>query len=88
LGEKKLKKTNLTQDEIDALFLKFRKEDVTFEDLVSERDKIVRVIEIHSITIDALKTELTKWDDDVSIAFNKLLDKTSKNSKKSEVNKK
>jgi hypothetical protein len=46
----------------------------------------VRVIEIHSITIDALKTELTKWDDDVSIAFNKLLDKTSKNSKKSEVN--
>ena len=80
--------SNLTQDEIDTLFLKFRKEDVTFEDLVSERDKIVRVIEIHSITLDALKTELTKWDDDVSIAFNKLLDKTSKNSKKSEVKKK
>ena len=78
--------SNLTQDEIDGLFLKFRKEDVTFEDLVSERDKIVRIIENHSITIDALKTELTKWDDDVSIAFNKLLDKTSKNSKKSEEN--
>jgi len=83
-----MKNPNLTQDEIDTLFLKFRKEDVTFEDLVSERDKIVRIIEIHSITIDALKTELTKWDDDVSIAFNKLLDKTSKNSKKSEVKKK
>jgi len=83
-----MKNSNLTQDEIDTLFLKFRKEDVTFEDLVSERDKIVRIIEIHSITIDALKTELTKWDDDVSIAFNKLLDKTSKNSKKSEVKKK
>ena len=81
-----MKNPNLTQDEIDTLFLKFRKEDVTFEDLVSERDKIVRIIEIHSITIDALKTELTKWDDDVSIAFNKLLDKTSKNSKKSEEN--
>ena len=81
-----MKNTNLTQDEIDGLFLKFRKEDVTFEDLVSERDKIVRIIENHSITIDALKTELTKWDDDVSIAFNKLLDKTSKNSKKSEEN--
>ena len=81
-----MKNTNLTQDEIDGLFLKFRKEDVTFEDLVSERDKIVRIIENHSITIDALKTELTKWDDDVSVAFNKLLDKTSKNSKKSEVN--
>ena len=80
--------SNLTQDEIDGLFLKFRKEGVTFEDLVSERDKIVRIIEIHSITLDALKTELTKWDDDVSIAFNKLLDKTSKNSKKSEVKKK
>ena len=78
--------SNLTQDEIDGLFLKFRKEDVTFEDLVSERDKIVRIIEIHSITLDALKTELTKWDDDVSSAFNKLLDKTSKNSKKSEEN--
>ena len=83
-----MKNPNLTQDEIDTLFLKFRKEDVTFEDLVSERDKIVRIIEIHSITLDALKTELTKWDDDVSIAFNKLLDKTSKNSKKSEVKKK
>ena len=83
-----MKNSNLTQDEIDTLFLKFRKEDVTFEDLVSERDKIVRIIEIHSITIDALKTELTKWDDDVSVAFNKLLDKTSKNSKKSEVKKK
>ena len=83
-----MKNTNLTQGEIDSLFLKFRKEDVTFEDLVSERDKIVRVIEIHSITLDALKIELTKWDDDVSIAFNKLLDKTSKNSKKSEVKKK
>ena len=83
-----MKNPNLTQDEIDTLFLKFRKEDVTFEDLVSERDKIVRIIEIHSITIDALKTELTKWDDDVSIAFNKLLDKKSKNSKKSEENKK
>jgi len=81
-----MKNTNLTQDEIDGLFLKFRKEDVTFEDLVSERDKIVRIIENHSITIDALKTELTKWDDDVSSAFNKLLDKTSKNSKKSEEN--
>ena len=81
-----MKNPNLTQDEIDTLFLKFRKEDVTFEDLVSERDKIVRIIENHSITIDALKTELTKWDDDVSVAFNKLLDKTSKNSKKSEVN--
>ena len=80
--------SNLTQDEIDGLFLKFRKEDVTFEDLVSERDKIVRIIENHSITIDALKTELTKWDDDVSGAFNKLLDKKSKNSKKSEENKK
>ena len=83
-----MRKTESTQDEIDTLFLKFRKEDVTFEDLVSERDKIVRIIEIHSITLDALKTELTKWDDDVSIAFNKLLDKTSKNSKKSEVKKK
>ena len=83
-----MKNTNLTQGEIDILFLKFRKEDVTFEDLVSERDKILRIIENHSITIDALKTELTKWDDDVSIAFNKLLDKTSKNSKKSEVKKK
>ena len=81
-----MKNTNLTQDEIDGLFLKFRKEDVTFEDLVSERDKIVRIIENHSITIDALKIELTKWDDDVSIAFNKLLDKKSKNSKKNEEN--
>jgi hypothetical protein len=70
-----MKKTNLTQDDIDILFLKFRKEDVTFEDLVTERDKIVKIIENHSITLDSLKTELTKWDKDVSITFNKLLDK-------------
>jgi hypothetical protein len=70
-----MKKTNLTQDDIDILFLKFRKEDVIFEDLVTERDKIVKIIENHSITLDSLKTELTKWDKDVSIAFNKLLDK-------------
>jgi hypothetical protein len=88
LGEKKLKKTNLTQDKIDTLFLKFRKEDVTFEDLVSERDKIVKIIEIHSITLDALKTELTKWDKNVSIVFNKLLDKKFRSSKKSKENKK
>ena len=83
-----MNKTNLTQDEVDVLFLKFRKKDVTFKDLVSERDKIGRVIEDYSITIESLKTELTKWDEDVSLAFNKLLDKTFKNSKKSEENKK
>ena len=79
-----MNKTNLTQDEVDVLFLKFRKKDVTFKDLVSERDKIGRVIEDYSITIESLKTELTKWDEDVSIAFNTLLNKKFKNSKKSE----
>ena len=83
-----MNKTNLTQDEIDVLFLKFRKKDVTFKDLVSERDKIGKVIEDYSITIESLKTELTKWDEDVSIAFNTLLDKKFKNSKKSEEDKK
>ena len=82
-----MNKTNLTQDEVDALFLKFRKKDVTFKDLVSERDKIGKVIEDYSITIESLKTELTKWDEDVSIAFNTLMDKKIKNSKKSEEDK-
>ena len=83
-----MNKTNLTQDEVDVLFLKFRKKDVTFKDLVSERDKIGRVIEDYSITIESLKTELTKWDEDVSIAFNTLLNKKFKNSKKSDEDKK
>jgi len=48
----------------------------------------VKIIEIHSITLDALKTELTKWDKNVSIVFNKLLDKKFRSSKKSKENKK
>jgi len=54
------------------LFEHFRKEDQTFEDLVSEREKIVRIIETHSITMDSLKTELKKWDNKIEKKFEKL----------------
>jgi len=54
------------------LFEQFRKEDPSFEDLVSEREKIVRIIETHSITMDSLKTELKKWDNKIEKKFEKL----------------
>jgi len=60
-------KTNL--ERARKLFERFRKEYPYFEDLVSERDKIVRIMEIHSITMDALKTELKKWDSEIEKEF-------------------
>lgn len=65
----------MTREEMGKLFVRFRKEYPNFEDLVSERDKIVRIMEIHSITIDALKTELKKWDNKIEKEFQNLRSK-------------
>jgi len=70
-----LKDSKLTREEMGKLFVRFRKEYPDFEDLVSERDKIVRIMEIHSITIDALKTELKKWDNKIEKEFQNLRSK-------------
>jgi len=70
-----LKDSKLTREEIGKLFDDFRKEDPVFEDLVSERDKIVGIIETHVITVDALKTELKKWDDKIEKKFEYLRSK-------------
>ena len=64
-----MKDSKFTREELGKLFERFRKENPVFEDLVSERDKIVRIMEIHSITMDALKTELKKWDENVEKEF-------------------
>ena len=70
-----MKDSKLTHNEIQKLFVRFRKEYPDFEDLVSERDKIVRIIETHSITMDALKTELKKWDKNIDKEFKNLRSK-------------
>ncbi len=70
-----MKDTKLTREELGKLFVRFRKEYPNFEDLVSERDKIVRIMEIHSITMDALKTELKKWDNNIEKEFKNLRSK-------------
>ena len=70
-----MKDSKLTPNEIQKLFVRFRKEYPDFEDLVSERDKIVRIIETHSITMDALKTELKKWDKNIEKEFKNLRSK-------------
>ena len=70
-----MKDSKLTREEMGKLFVRFRKEYPNFEDLVSERDKIVRIMEIHSITIDALKTELKKWDNKIEKEFQNLRSK-------------
>ena len=74
MGEAKLKEwefkdSRLSRERARKLFERFRKEYPYFEDLVSERDKIVRIMEIHSITMDALKTELKKWDSEIEKEF-------------------
>jgi len=70
-----MKGSKMTREEMGKLFVRFRKEYPDFEDLVSERDKIVRIMEIHSITIDALKTELKKWDNKIEKEFQNLRSK-------------
>ena len=70
-----MKDSKFTREELGKLFERFRKENPVFEDLVSERDKIVRIMEIHLITMDALKTELKKWDNEIETEFKNLRDK-------------
>ena len=77
-----MKKKNEFSKDNGALLVRFRKENETFDDLVSERDKILRVVEINSITMSALKAELTIWDDCVYKEFKKLYDEKFKISKK------
>ena len=70
-----MKDSKLTREEMGKLFISFRKEYPNFEDLVSERDKILRIMEIHSITTDALKTELKQWDNNIEKEFERLRNK-------------
>ena len=72
----------LTENKTRELFVRFRKENDIFDDLLSERDKIVRIMEIHSITMDALSVELEKWDARIDKDFGKLLSQYKKNLKK------
>ena len=70
-----MKDSKLTREEIGKLFVHFRKEYPDFDDLLCERDKIVRIMETHSITMGALKTELKKWDNEIETEFKNLRDK-------------
>ena len=67
-----MKDSKLTREEIGKLFVHFRKEYPDFDDLLCERDKIVRIMEIHLITMDALKTELKQWDSNIAKEFQRL----------------
>ena len=58
------------------LFVKMIKENKDFEDLCDERNKIVRIIEQHQIVVDALFTELKKWDIRVEKMFQEKISKT------------
>ena len=67
-----MKDSKLNRKELGELFVRFRKEYPDFDDLLNERDKIVRIIETHLITVDALKTELKKWDNKIEKEFQNL----------------
>ena len=70
-----LKGSKLNRKELGELFVRFRKEYPDFDDLLNERDKIVGIIETHLITVDALKTELKKWDNKIEKEFQNLRNK-------------
>ena len=70
-----MKGSKLNRKELGELFVRFRKEYPDFDDLLNERDKIVRIIETHLITVDALKTELKKWDNKIEKEFQNLRNK-------------
>ena len=70
-----MKDSKLNRKELGELFVRFRKEYPDFDDLLNERDKIVRIIETHLITVDALKTELKKWDNKIEKEFQNLRNK-------------
>ena len=70
-----MKDSKLNRKELGELFVRFRKEYPDFDDLLNERDKIVGVIETHLITVDALKTELNKWDNKIEKEFQNLRNK-------------
>ena len=70
-----LKGSKLNRKELGELFVRFRKEYPDFDDLLNERDKIVGIIETHLITVDALKTELNKWDNKIEKEFQNLRNK-------------
>ena len=70
-----MKDSELTREELGELFVRFRKEYPNFDDLLNERDKIVGIIETHLITVDALKTELKKWDNKIEKEFQNLRNK-------------
>jgi len=64
--------------ERSQLWTCLRKEDVVFEDLCNERDKIVRLIEHHEIVKNALYSELEKWDAKIDVMFSKKMEKEIK----------
>ena len=59
-----------------SLFVKLRRQNIEFQDLCDERDKIVRIIEHHQIIVESLYSELDKWERNLEEMFLKLTTKT------------
>ena len=78
-----MKEQKLTDKEFRKLFIRYRKENKTFDDLCDARDAVVSVMGVYSISLDALKIELKKWDIKIDKAFGKLVNKERKKSKRS-----
>jgi len=68
-------KKKLSRKESEDLWLRLRKEDPIFEDLCTERDKIVGIIEHHAIVKDALESEVKKWDVKIGTMFGKAIER-------------
>ena len=68
----------LSQNEIDGLWIKLRKENLIFANLCDKRDKIVELIDGHQISIIALNKELEKYEIRVESAFTKEIENKMK----------
>ena len=49
-----------------------RDENPIFDDLCDARDDVIRVMNVHSVSLDALRTELKAWDKRVTMMYGKL----------------
>ena len=57
-------------------FVRFRSENPDFDDLCDARDAVVRAIEMHQLSEEALQDKLCEWDHRVKMKYGELSNQT------------
>ena len=53
-------------------FVKLRNENPEFDDMCDARDAVVRAIEMHQLSEEALQEKLREWDHKIKTVYNEL----------------